>query len=1069
MTEVVFVGREAEIDAVRTCLTDAAGGQGHIVLVGGEPGIGKTRFVEAAIAEARARGFAVAVGTCDPYAGTPEYWPWRQVHRALTTPEGTEPLPPTGRFTLGGEVVDLSGAATGGAAGGAPDQRRFRLFDTAARALVRRTRRDPVLIVLEDLHWADRSSLVLFEFMAPHLRSAAIVVLATYRDLDVIPDHPLYAALAAVSRHPHTQRFVLRGLEHEALARFVTATAGIVPSAPAVDAMLRDTGGNPFFVGEVVRLLASEAHLERLTADVAEPLGVPPSVREVIGQRLDRLSAGARDLLQMGATIGTEMPIALLAEATGEPAMQVLASLEEPLAARLVTEVRENPGHWRFTHALVREVLYEALGPTRRAALHRTVGDALERLHGELDGPHLDELAHHFTCAAPGGSVEKAVEYCTRAAARAMERYGFDESARHYERALTLVPGTQQRRRGELLLGHASARKTAGDPQAAGQSFFEAADLARRIGDAELFGHAALRDGLWWAVATYTDDQRAMALLEEACTRLGEADSPLRAAVLAQLATGMVFARWEIAPGSALAADAVAMARRLGDPALLVQCLMQQHLVCQHPAGLAQRREIVNELDGFAAMSARADLDCLVRWMRAVDLLETGDRAGAEPHIVACGRLADELRQPLHLWNAARLRVTCLLLEGRTAEATQGMRDTLDFGRQALGGLALDGFLAQRAELLWQQERLAEAATLLGTVTRTRREEHTLRCGRTLVLAELGDAPRARSELEALAAGGIARWPRGHHWLAQLSWLGRAAATIGDRKRAAEVYDLLSPYADRTVMVGPSFFCQGSVARGLGVIAGSLERWDEAMAHFDTALAVDRGMGAAPYVTFTERDREKVLRARGGGRSAPAVAPPARRAGAPRACTFRQEGAFWTVAWDEAVVRLKDTRGLRYLAHLLARPGQEVHVLDLVAAAHAEPGQAARRHLASADAGMALDATARAAYRRRLADLRDELEEATAYGDLGRTDRLRAEMDFLAEQLASAMGIGGAARRVGGPSERARSAVTQNIRSTLKRLVQAAPALNEPLARRIRTGVFCAYEPDPSRPVAWQL
>jgi len=337
------------------------------------------------------------------------------------------------------------------------------------------------------------------------------------------------------------------------------------------------------------------------------------------------------------------------------------------------------------------------------------------------------------------------------------------------------------------------------------------------------------------------------------------------------------------------------------------------------------------------------------------------------------------------------------------------------------------------------------------------------------VLAELGDVPRARSELEALAAGGIARWPRAHHWLAQLSWLGRAAATIGDRQRAAEVYDLLSPYADRTVMVGPSFFCQGSVARGLGVIAGALERWDEAMAHFDTALAVDRRMGAAPYVTFTERDREKVLRARGGGRPAPAMAPPAPRAGAPRASIFRHEGAFWTVAWDEAVVRLKDTRGLRYLAHLLARPGQEVHVLDLVAAVHADPGQAARRHLASADAGTVLDAPARAAYRHRLVELRAELEEATAYGDLGRTDRLRAEMDFLADQLASAMGIGGAARRVGGPSERARSAVTQNIRSTLKRLVQAAPALNEPLARRIRTGVFCAYEPDPSRPVAWQL
>src|SRR5262249_17502461 len=249
------------------------------------------------------------------------------------------------------------------------------------------------------------------------------------------------------------------------------------------------------------------------------------------------------------------------------------------------------------------------------------------------DGPHLGELAHHFTNAAPGGSVEKAVEYSTRAAVRALERYGFDESARHYERALALVPGTQQRRRGELLLGHARARKIAGDPQIAVRSFSEAAARALRLGDAELLAEAALRDRLWWSITTYADDQRAMALLEEACTRLGESDSPLRAAVLAQLATGMAYEAGQLDRGSALAADAVAMARRLGDPSLLVQCLVQQHEVAQHPDGLAQRREIVEELGRFAAASARADLDCVVQWMRAIDRLEVGDRAGAEPHV----------------------------------------------------------------------------------------------------------------------------------------------------------------------------------------------------------------------------------------------------------------------------------------------------------------------------------------------------------------------------------------------------------------------------------------------------
>src|SRR5262245_26492414 len=236
MKDVPFVGREVEFGALRACLADAARGRGRILLVGGEPGIGKTRFVEAAVGEAKRLGVAVALGACDPCAGTPQYWPWRQVYRALTTPDGGEPLAPTAPLVLDGVVVGDPTASS--STDGPPDQRRFRLFDSAARALVRRTRRQPVLLVLEDLQWADRSSLLLLEFLAPRLRNAAILLLATYRDLDVTPDHPLYAALAEVSRHAHTQRLVLRGLEPDALAHFVEVMAGRPPSTAVVEAML---------------------------------------------------------------------------------------------------------------------------------------------------------------------------------------------------------------------------------------------------------------------------------------------------------------------------------------------------------------------------------------------------------------------------------------------------------------------------------------------------------------------------------------------------------------------------------------------------------------------------------------------------------------------------------------------------------------------------------------------------------------------------------------------------------------------------------------------------------------
>src|SRR5262249_40524998 len=275
-----FVGREGGRGVLRACLAAAGDGRGPALLGGGEGGGerggGKRRGGGGAVGEATSRGFAVAIGACDPGVGTPEYWPWRAVYRALTVPAGSDSVAPTAPLLLDGVLAD------GPSAGGMPDQERFRLFEGAAHALVRRTRREPVLLVLEDLHWADPSSLLLLEFLPPRLRGAAVVLLATYRDLDVTPDHPLYAALAAMSRHSHTERIVLRGLEPDALARFVAETAGVIPSPAGVASMLRDTGGNPFFVSEIVRLLTNESKLERLTAAGSEPLRAPPSVRPAV-------------------------------------------------------------------------------------------------------------------------------------------------------------------------------------------------------------------------------------------------------------------------------------------------------------------------------------------------------------------------------------------------------------------------------------------------------------------------------------------------------------------------------------------------------------------------------------------------------------------------------------------------------------------------------------------------------------------------------------------------------------------------------------------------------------------
>jgi hypothetical protein len=367
-------------------------------------------------------------------------------------------------------------------------------------------------------------------------------------------------------------------------------------------------------------------------------------------------------------------------------------------------------------------------------------------------------------------------------------------------------------------------------------------------------------------------------------------------------------------------------------------------------------------------------------------------------------------------------------------------------------------------------------------------------------LAEQGDVYAAHVELQALAANDFAALLHDGYWLISMTCLAFVfRADIRDAAIADALYARLLPHAGETITLGNGRVCVGAVAWALGALAASLERWSDAERHYDATLRLHRAMGARPFLARAlvdyaavlrrhghpaDRDRIRVLLdeaerlgrdlgmqmvlalsalVRGDENGAGIALPP------PRGSIFRRDGEMWTISHEGELLHLKDAKGLHYLAHLLRHPGSDVHVLDLVAVATHSDDADARRYLKTADAGAVLDRQARAAYGARLAELREELEEAEQFGDRGRIERTRGEIEFLTEQLANAVGLGGRERRTGQASERARAAVTQSIRGTLRKITDAIPALRPVLADRIRTGTYCGYEPPADARIDWLL
>jgi DNA-binding SARP family transcriptional activator len=856
-----FVGRTPELESLRHWLDRAVSGEGRLVLLRGEPGIGKTGIAEEVAAAARARGVPVLWGSAHEDEGGGPFRPWAEALAGWSGADSPRQSP---------EVVpDLASLLPAFDPGSAPDPdaARLRMFEATTAALVRVAEASGTVLVLDDLQWADRPSLLLLQHLARQVHQAPLLVLAIHRDLGLTRDSPLADALGDLARQRATRRLALTGLGAHEVARFIELTTGL-PGGPLSGVVHTRTNGNPFFVREMVHLLQAENRLAGPGHLDGTALPIPEGVRDVVRRRCHRLSEGAHRLLATASVLGQEVRVDVLerVSATSEP---VIDLLDEAEAAGLLAEDHARAGCYRFSHDLVRETLYDELSGIRRARLHGRVGAALEALGaGGRDAPW-SELAHHFVVAAAGGGeIGPAVEYSVRAAQEATSSLAYEEAVTHYQRALEALDRGREpagERCCRLLLALGDARWRAGDVAGARSTFLDAADAARALPSAELLAEAVLGFGggllrAWHATRGAFGD-RPGRLLGEALEAVGPGDSALRARLLGLLAEELYYTAND-SRREQLSREAVDMARRLGDPGSLALALCSRCLAVWGPDHLDERLTAAAEVIRLAEELGDRQLLAIGRQYLFVAQVEQGDIAAAAVTLDAYEALADELRQPLAQWESRRFRAMQALFEGRFHDAERLALEALAIGQSVEEPDAMAVFGVQLAIVRLEQGRLDELEAALRGFVEEFSESPVWRAALALLVLELGGWEEARVEFERLAADDFAGLPRNFAWLAGVAMLAQVCAALGDAERAAVLLALLSPFAGRNVVTADRQ-CWGSAAYYLGLLARTTGDLDEAERWFEKAVDHNARMGATPWLAHTRCDYGALLLTRG--------------------------------------------------------------------------------------------------------------------------------------------------------------------------------------------------------------
>ena len=878
-SRIDFVGRQRDLARLDLSLQRAQQLPRQLALVAGDPGIGKTRLLARFGSAAHDAGAHVLYGRAAetgviPYAPFVEALRHHVAHGAGGEAEAA--------VRLGGsELVDLlpeladAGAESVSAApprrGRDPALARFRLFDAFSSLLVEAGRQAPVVLLLDDLHWADEPTLLLLQHVLRAPDQERLLVVASYRDAELHRARALVEMLADVQRDVPVERVHLRGLAREDVASLARASSGADPPAALIQSIHEETEGNPFFVLELSRHLAEAgavaASATGTTASLAERVGLPEGVRDVIMRRLANLSEPTQKVLRLGSVLGREFDLEVVERIGGMSGDDVVAAVEEGCRARVVSEVPGRPDRYSFGHALINATLYRELGAARRIRLHEQVARTLEELAETGRRVPSAEIAAHLMSALPRGDANRAVKYAERAAFEAAELFAYEDAVSHLSRALAALDehftGDSERRAVLLLaLGHAQRRS--GRMPEARERFMEAVEVARALDDPQLLAEAVLGYGGGYFESAFIDETM-VALLEEALAAIPEDDSVVRLELLSRLAKALYYSEEDTeALRARLSSEAIAMAERLEDPRAVLIALEGRHFALTSPENLDERLATARRIIELAAEQGDVERDLLGRYFLISDLVEADDMEAVDRELEEYGRLAAQARLPLHLWYHARYTAMRALLEGRLADAAAMSQRAYELGLPVEPRTATMHFGAQMWLLNHLQGGLAELEDAVRGFVAEYPRVAAWRTGLVTVLLAQGRVEDAQEAFAEFTDSGFEAIPRDAIWSATSAIAAEiVAAGLGDADDARRLYEMLSPFADRNAVTGEVIISLGPISLYAGQLALAMGEVDVAVDHLEDALERCARMGALPFEARAAGVLAGALQARG--------------------------------------------------------------------------------------------------------------------------------------------------------------------------------------------------------------
>ena len=1083
---VPFVGREREQALLVDAWRRAQAGAPTYVLVHGEAGVGKTRLVDEIGGRVRAGGAWVLRGRCWDLGGAPAYWPWIQAFGTLIDEAGEAALAPL--------LDEIDPALLPALLRLLPRLRAFlppplaredvsreaaeeRLWHAVPALLRRLSAWRPLLLVLDDLEAADLPSLLLLGALARGGGGAAQLLLIAVHRTPVLLETAAAAALNRLSAEPAVTQLRLGGLDREEIGQMIVAMTGRPVDEHAASAVHARTGGSPLFASELIRLMASEA------AGSFEASLRPSGTRGVIEQRLGRLPADCRNLLAAAAVAGREVDLDVLAAVSDREASDVMAALRPAMVSAELVTVPERPRAYAFAHPLIRECLYEGLSTVTRADLHGRFGDALRAHHGDGVDEHLEVIASHYVAALPVGWAPQALELARRAARRAAGLGARDECVRLLllaREALTEIDDG-----GaiwcELTLELAEAQDRAGQTSNARATFMQVAERAEAVGLLEALARAAVAYGGRFIWARPTGDPREIPMLERAYAALGGDEPALRALLLARKS----IMRRDLAGADAILAgcrQAAELARAADDATARAQVLGALMYALGSLGTTQECLRAIDELAATAAASGDVEQTVQAHVYRAACLLEDGDAAGADAELGECDRLEQSLRQPVQRWLREFSHAEVACFRGRLTEAESRSEEALAIGQALRRQEAAAIYVASIYLVRREQGRLAELGAL---VTQARADLPTfaiVKCLPGHLDGELGRLAEARAFLDRHLESGFAELLESSTHRMALGLLAETAARTGHAAAAAALEPLLAAVTRRYLSI-PGTVVLGPTRRSRGLLAAAAGSWADAARLLREAADECRRDGADGWAARCELELAQAMLA--GAASDPSearallaavsaradangfadVAARARRVAAELEknvgaavsppTTFHRDGELWTIAYAGTSVQVRDLKGMRYLATLLAHPGEELSVVSLASGDGGAEGTETEEY--------------RSTVEQRLEALQDEIEESARWNDIERSERARREREELAAELAATLGLGERDRRAGTPVMRARYSVTKAIRNAVRRIAREHAVLGRHLETTVRTGLYCRYQPDPLVPPRWRV